>query len=141
VSEQNVELHRRVYEAFNARDVEGLIACLDPSIEWNAVLTVPGGAVYSGHNGIRRWFRDHEDAWGDQIRVQPETYFDLGEQTLALVVLQGRGRQSGAEVAMPNAQVFSWRDGLAVYYQAYIHKEDALRDLRVAEDVLEPIAP
>jgi hypothetical protein len=42
---------------------------------------------------------------------------------------------------MPNAQVFRWRDGLGVYWKGYVHREDALRDLGISEDELEPIAP
>jgi hypothetical protein len=42
---------------------------------------------------------------------------------------------------MPFAQVAKWRDGLLIYWKAYVHREDALRDLGVSEDALEPIAP
>jgi hypothetical protein len=37
--------------------------------------------------------------------------------------------------------VCRWRDGLCVYGKQYAHREDALRDLGVSEDALEPIAP
>ena len=141
MSEQNVELLRRAGEAFNARDIEAFIALCDPSIEWNSHMTVPGGAVYHGHDGLRQYIRDMEDAWGDELRAEPEAYFDLGEHTLVFYVLKWRGRQSGAEVAMPFAQVAKWRDGLCVYWKAYVHREDALRDLGVSENALEPIAP
>ena len=40
-----------------------------------------------------------------------------------------------------HARVCRWRDGLMVYGKAYVHREDALRDLGVSEDALEPIAP
>jgi ketosteroid isomerase-like protein len=64
-----------------------------------------------------RWyFRDLADAW-DEIRGEPEAFFDLGVQTLAFVLFHGRGRHSGAEVAMPIAQVARWRDGLAVSFR------------------------
>ena len=33
------------------------------------------------------------------------------------------------------------RDGLCVYWKAYFHRKDALRDLGVPEDALKPIAP
>jgi hypothetical protein len=56
-------------------------------------------------------------------------------------VLVGRGRQSGAEVATPLAQVARWRDGLAVYNKVYAHRADALSDLGVSDDELEPIDP
>jgi ketosteroid isomerase-like protein len=104
-------------------------------------MTVPGGAVYHGHDGVRRWWRDQEEAWGARLRVEPEAYLDVGEHTLISYVARGRGSNSGAEVAMPVASVATWRDGLMVYLKAFVHREDAPRDLGVSEDELEPIAP
>jgi SnoaL-like protein len=95
VSEENVKLHRRGIAAYNARDVEAMIALSDPSIEFHSGMAV-GSSVYHGHDGMRRWHRDLEDAWGDELRVEPEAFFDLGEHTLLFYVLHGRGRQSGA---------------------------------------------
>jgi len=89
----------------------------------------------------RRFFRDIEDAWGDETRMEPEAYFDLGEDTLLFLVLHGHGRQSAAEVTMSGAQAVRWRDGLCVHFKGCDHREGALSDLGVAEDDLEPIAP
>ncbi len=141
MSETNVAPHRRALEAFHARDVEAFIACLDPDVEYHSVMTVPGGAVYHGHDGVRKYFADFKDVWGDEFRVEPEAFFVLGDHTLMFYSLHGFGQQSGAEVAMPGAQVCKWRDGLMVYGKAYVHREDALRELGVSEDELEPIAP
>jgi ketosteroid isomerase-like protein len=141
VLEQNVELHRRAIEAYNARDTEAFVALCDPQIEVHSVFAAPGGAVYHGHDGVRQWHRDLEEAWGDDFRVEPEAFFDLGEDALVFSVLHGHGRQSGVEVAMPNAQVARMRDGLIVYMKVYIHREDALSDLGVSENALEPIGP
>jgi ketosteroid isomerase-like protein len=141
VSERNIELARRLVEAYNARDVEAYIACHDPSIEFYSAFAAVSGGVYHGHDGVRRFFQDMEDAWGRDIRIEPETYFDLREQVLAYYVLHGRGQNSGVEVAMPNAAVVTWREGLVVYFRAYTSREDALRDLGVSEDELEPIEP
>jgi ketosteroid isomerase-like protein len=140
VSEQNVELHRRAIEAFNARDLGASIALCDPQIEFHSMFAAVEG-VYHGHDGLRRFRTDLEEAWGGQFRLEPEAYFDLGEYTVAFYALRGRGKQSGAEVALSGTHVFRWRDGLIVYFKAYAHREDALRDLGVSEDALEPIAP
>jgi hypothetical protein len=78
--------------------------------------------------------------WED-LRAEPEAYFDLGEQTLAFYVLRARGRQSGLELVLPIAALARWRDGLACYWMTYDKREDALRELGVQEDALEPIAP
>jgi hypothetical protein len=140
VSQENVEVHRRGDEAFNTRDVENFIAFFDPNIEFHTEFSAVGG-VYHGHDGLRKFLRDFEDAWGGEIRLEPEAYFDLGQHTLAFHVLHGRGRHSGAEVAMPVAHLVRWRDDLAIYFKAYAQREDALSDLGVSEDELEPIDP
>src|SRR5438046_174594 len=59
MSEQDIELQRRFTEAFNARDVDALIALCDPNIEIHSTFAELG-AVYHGHDGLRRWHRDFE---------------------------------------------------------------------------------
>ena len=84
MSQETVDLHRRSVEACNTRDVENFIAFCDPQIELHSTVTVPGGAAYHGHDGVRRWHRDLADGWGDELRVEPEAYFDLGEHTIKI---------------------------------------------------------
>jgi hypothetical protein len=141
MSERNVELTRRYIAGFNARDIEALIAYCDPSIEFHSTFAAVGGAVYHGPDGLRSWHRDLAEAWGDEIRLEPKAYVDLGERTLAFYVIHGRGRHSGVEVAMPITAVAKWRDGLLLYVKSYVHTESALSDLGVSEDELEPIDP
>jgi hypothetical protein len=141
VPAHEVELTRGYVKVFNARQLDAFIAYCDPRIEFHSVFEEVGGAVYHGHDGMRQWHRDFEEVWGKEIRLEPEAYFDLGEQTLAFLVIQGRGQQSGADVAMPYAHVVRWRNDLAVYATSYIRREDALRALGVTQDELEPLAP
>ena len=141
MSQENIERHRQLIETFNARDIEAFIALCDPQIEFHSVFAAVGGADYGGQDGMRRYFAEIDDAWGEELQVEPEAYFDLGEHTLAFFVAHGRGPQSGAEVRMPYAQVVRWRDGLIVYYKAFSQREDAIRHLGITEKELEPIAP
>jgi ketosteroid isomerase-like protein len=138
VSEQNVQLHRRLIEAYNARDTEAFIALCDPQIEVHSVFAAPGGTDYRGHDGVRRWHQDLAEAWAGGFRVEPEAFFDFGDDTLMFGVLHGREPQSGVEVEMPNAQVVTLRDGLVTYLKVYMHREDALRDLGVSAEDLPP---
>jgi ketosteroid isomerase-like protein len=107
MSESNLELMRRSNAAYNARDIQAFIGYCDPSIEFHSMFAAVGGGVYHGHDGLRKWFPDLEEAWGNETRLEPEAYFDLGEQTLAFAVLRGRGRHSGAEVAMRSPRLRS----------------------------------
>lgn len=140
MSGENVELFRRAHEAFNAGAIEGFLAYFDPSIEFDSAFAAVDAPLY-GHDGLRRWRRELEDAWGDEIRVEVEAYFDLGEQVLAFCVLHGRGRHSGMRVAMPVTQVSTWRDGLMTHFKSYTNREDALKRLGVSKEALEPIDP
>jgi hypothetical protein len=83
MSERNVELHRQHMEDFNARDLAALIAHSDPNVELHSTFAAVGGAVYYGHEALRKWLRDLEEAWGKELRVEPKAYFDLGNQTLS----------------------------------------------------------
>jgi ketosteroid isomerase-like protein len=100
VSEQSVEGHRRIYEAFNARDADALVGLCDPSIVVESVFGAVSGAVYHGHDGVRQWHRDLAEARGEEIRVEAETYFALGNRALVFDVMHGRGRRSGVEEAI-----------------------------------------
>ena len=58
MSEENVELVRRLLDMFANRDHEGVFAFYDPEIEWDAThLRAAGlddlGGVYRGHDGVR----------------------------------------------------------------------------------------
>jgi ketosteroid isomerase-like protein len=141
MSQQNVDVVHAFTEAFNAGDIEALVACCDPKIELHSTFAAIGGAIYHGHEGMRNWRRDLEEAWGGEIRSALEALFDLGERMLVFTVLYGRGRQSGVEVGLPAAMVVKADRDRLVYFKGYWHREDALRDLGVSEDALEPIAP
>jgi ketosteroid isomerase-like protein len=141
LSRENVERHRRAIEAFNAHDLKRFISFFDREAEFHSVFAAVGGAIYRGHDELPRYFRDLTDAWGDEIRIEPEAYFDLGEDTLLFLLFHGRGRQSGVEVAMRVALRATWRNGLVVHLRSYTQREEALRDLGVSEEQLEPIAP
>ncbi len=60
MSSENVQAHRRVVDAFNKRDVEGIAALCDPQIELHSAVTT---TLYHGHEGVRKWNRDLEEAW------------------------------------------------------------------------------
>ena len=135
---ENLRLHRRVIEAFNARDVDGIVALCDPAIELHSAVTA---SVYSGHEGVRSWHRDLEEAFGAEVWIEPVKYFDLDEHMITFHLLHGRGRQSGADVAERFAHVHRWRDGLTVWFKAYARQEAALSDLGVSRSTVRAIEP
>jgi ketosteroid isomerase-like protein len=74
MSQENVELARRAYAAFNRGDSEGMVADIAPDLEYVTTGAIPGvGGVYPGPEGLRRF--------------------------LAGLTFEGRGKQSGVDTA------------------------------------------
>jgi hypothetical protein len=111
------------------------------AVEFHSAFAAVGGATYRGHDALRTWHRDLREAWGEEIRVEPDAYFDLGEHTLTFSTYYARGLHSGAKVVMPATGVTRSRDGLVTYVKVYLDRAGALRDVGVSEDQLQPIAP
>src|SRR5262245_62636227 len=96
MSEENVELVRRAYDAFNRGDFEGWLAALDPDVEWDERYIAPDAAVYRGHDGVRRWARKGSAAIGSPS-FEMLRWFARGDVVVTEVIVHARGVASGAE--------------------------------------------
>lgn len=148
MSQENVDRHRRLLElhrgfpgTLDERREAELIEVCDPEIEIRSSFAAVGGAVYRGHDGVRAWLQELQETWGGEFRIEADEFFDLGDQTLALGDLLGRGTHSGIEVTMQAIGVARWRDGRCLSHRGYMHREDALRDLGITEADLAALDP
>jgi ketosteroid isomerase-like protein len=97
MSQENVELARLGYEAFNRGDIDGLLDLCAPDIKWRDLATIDSEAV-TGKDAVRAYFETVMEAW-EQIRLEPEEIIDLGGDRVVVVShLTGRGKGSGIEV-------------------------------------------
>jgi hypothetical protein len=97
MSQENVEIVRRVYDAFARADLDVVLSYLDPEIELSQPPEMPGGGTYHGREGVvqgvAKWF----GAWDDYV-VQVQELIDLGDQVVVRTRHGGRGKASGIEV-------------------------------------------
>lgn len=49
---------RRWFEAFNSRDLEAMLACTDPEVDFHPLRLHGLGGGYRGHEGMRQWFEE-----------------------------------------------------------------------------------
>ena len=103
MSEHDVEIVRRVYDAAVHRDQASVLELYDPEIEWDTSRPgtpgdMAGRGVYRGHDGLRAWFRAWYEAWYDLVDDCQEL-IDDGEHVISVSTMRGRGRISGAEVS------------------------------------------
>ena len=134
MSQENVEVLRRAYEAFNRGDREGAAAGFAPEAEY-VVTTgqIPGaGGVYRGPEGYRRFL---ESWWGefDEPGIEVHELIETGDQVLASLKLRGRGKQSGVETSWDIWQIWTVRDGKVVRGQGFTSREEALEAAGLSE--------
>ena len=133
MSQENVALVRRGYEAFNRGDLDGMFAEAAPSFEYLATGVIPGaGGVYHGPEEFRSFL---ERWWGefDEPRIEVHELTAAGDQVLASLTFRGRGRQSGVEANWSLWQLWRVRDGQFVRGQGFTSREAALEAVGLRE--------
>jgi ketosteroid isomerase-like protein len=136
MSKENVEAFKRGIDAMNRGDVEGVLRELHPSVEFHMALQeLVGGeaAVYRGHEGVREYFRDIDEAFAE-VELDYTEIHDLGDRVFATGSFRTRGRQSGAVTESPVAalvDVDAASKGTRVL--TYLDPKDALKAAGLAE--------
>ena len=135
MSQENVEVMRRMYERWLADD-PSLIDAFDPEIEVHpdpAADLVGVNDVYRGHDGLRRYMAQVYEAFED-YRPEVEDLLDLGDKVVTLAIEHGRGRASGAAVeAHRTAHVWTMRAGKAVRVDLYLDRTKALEAVGLSD--------
>src|SRR4051794_32210706 len=107
MSQENVELVRRIGEAFNLDGLPAIEDLLDPEVVFDLSRSpFPDAGVYRGIDGVRQWFGGLADAFG-QIQYEIERREAVGEKVAALVRVRGHGPESGIEIDYRFVPVFT----------------------------------
>src|SRR4051812_5486481 len=107
MSQENVEVARRAYEAFNRGDIAGWLAMHCPEVELHTLVNDPERTVYHGHDEMRTWA---EGALGttEWLRFEPLRFIEAGEFLLVPVRIFAKGRGSGVPTEMHIFHVFEF---------------------------------
>ena len=133
MSEENVEIVRRVYEAAAGRDTASILALYDPEVELDATRMGVGDlGVYHGHEGLRSLFGEFHEVWG-KIEYDYEELIDAGQHVVAVVTRHARGRASGVDVEAPLALLWTVREGKVVRVVWFLTREQALEAAGLSE--------
>jgi ketosteroid isomerase-like protein len=136
MSEENVEAFKRGNAAINRGDVEGLLKEVHPEVEFHAFMEeLLSGAtrVYSGHAGVREFFRDFNEHF-DELHWEYPDIRDLGDRVLAIGTFRARGRGSGAEVETPLGVLIDYdKNGIATVVLSTADPREALEAAGLSE--------
>jgi uncharacterized protein len=125
MSEDNVEIIRRGYEAWNRGDLDQIHRMTDDSFEWREASEVPGAGTRRGRAEFDRYLRSFRHFWRE-FEFEPLEIRAAGDRVLAVVVERGRGARSDLEVSQRFLHVWTLRDGKAVRLEGFYDEVAAL---------------
>lgn len=137
MSEENLALVRRNYEAINSVDrtaeefvdpedvAPDLWASLAPDFELHGRPDVPDSQDYRGREVTKDFWRMLQEVWSE-LRWEPLEFTDLGDAIVVETRIVGVGRGSDVPIEADETDVFWFRDGRIVLVQGFATKAEAL---------------
>jgi ketosteroid isomerase-like protein len=117
MSEQNVEIVRRMMDARNRGEIDVVMTFAASDIEFDLSAS-PGtfAGVYTGHEALLRLWAAWSEVFSEMI-WEAEEFIDAGDAVVVPVTFHARGRESGAETVTRAVHVYWLRDGQVVRYR------------------------
>jgi uncharacterized protein len=131
MSEENVEIVRRIIDAYIAGDFEAALALIDPDVEFDISMR-PDGKVYMGHAGVIEGLRTWTGTW-DAYTFEIEELIDAGEHVIAVDRQSGRGKGSGLTLEHSFSAVYTIGNGKVIRMVWFTNRDDALEAVGLSE--------
>jgi ketosteroid isomerase-like protein len=131
--EDHAVLVERLYEAFNRRDPEEIVAICDATMEFFPVVTAEAlgrDAPYVGPDGLHAYLADAARVW-EELLITPSKI----EQRDNLVLVRGRVYARSRELGirdMPVAWIWEIRDGRFIRGEVFPDLENAVERFSAA---------
>ena len=125
MSQENVEIVRRSYEAFARGDISSWLSDIDPEVVIHENADFPDSLTFRGHRGALKWIESVNELWED-ARIEPQTFRSSGDFVVVSCRATGRGRGSGIPMDEAFYQVVRMRNGRVAEAWAYNEEAQAL---------------
>ena len=131
MSEQNVEVVRRMWEAFLGDDpARGLSFC-DPDIEWDGT-NLPDGKIARGHEAIVEHAMGWAEMWDDWT-MEPERFIDAGGDRVIVVFRETGRSESGLQMDELHAELYTVRNGKVTFRKGFSGPAEAFEAAGLSE--------
>src|SRR5947209_9142522 len=130
----NVELVRRLWNAFERGGIEAVLEVADPDVTWEPY--GGGGVVYRGHDGLREYMEGRRER-DEEADGRLYSAFAKGDA----VVARGEVRIKGPHgiVTMQPGWLYEFHDGKLIRFRGFPTQEAALRAAGLAPQDREAI--
>ena len=130
MSQENVEIARRSFDALNQSGVESIISSgfYSPEIVFDfSPAGVPGLGVHCGYDEIRAFEEDWFGAFPfEEWEIEVDELIDHRDQVIAMLRQRGRGASSGVATEIAFVSVSTLRGGEIVRTEFYLDRKNAL---------------
>ena len=125
MSQENVEIVRRLYEAMNARDLDLIRELGSPDVEWVPDPIRVADKPVRGLEGVIRFFTDRAEVFSE-LRTEPEGFRETDDKVVVFLHVTGKGEASGAEFDIRAAHLWTLKDGVVVRREGFGDRAEAL---------------
>ena len=133
MSQENVEIVRRVFAALSRGDRETAFGFADPEIVVDATRRVFNPTTYVGLEGIRQWASDMDEIW-EEFHAEVREFIEAGDHVVVILRLHGKGKASRVDVEQSVAGVWTVRNGQVVRIEiGYTDPRQALEAAGLSE--------
>ena len=126
MSQENVEIVKAAYAAFNEGDLDAVSQLHGPAIEWKTSVEDPDAATHQGQVAVRRYFEGWIESFPG-LRANLEDCVEApSDKVLAAVRYTGRARASGMDLEWRQWLVYTVRQRLIIRAEEFFDRDDAL---------------
>jgi uncharacterized protein len=129
MSQENVSVVRRAFEASERHDNEAALTFYHPDVEIESSFP---GRTYRGLDGVRAFWRDWVGvmtSYGGEV----DEWIEAGDQVIAIMHTWARGKMSGVSVERREAHLWTLQDGKLRRLRVFPTKDEALEAAGLSE--------
>jgi ketosteroid isomerase-like protein len=117
-----------MFACWAGEDLEGMLECADPSLEWHAAAD---GRLYKGHAGVREFFKRFQDD-GQRLEVPLQRAIELAPGKILAVGRLRLMRPGHGLADSPGVWAFHVRRGKVIRIESYRSEREATEALKAA---------
>jgi ketosteroid isomerase-like protein len=132
MSQENVEIVRKVYDAWAGGNPAQAFDYLDPEVVWEAIEDAPDAGTYRRHSGVKRYMED----WLEDFEMFPFQFgrsIEIDEQLVLEQRGTTKGRGSGLQTEVHYAAVYTFRSDKVLTVKEYGTYAGALEAVGLSE--------
>jgi uncharacterized protein len=132
MSQENVEVVRKVYERWSQGDFRAGVDVLDPLVSFILPPEFPDAGNYLGPEGLAGYMRGLLEPW-IRLTIEAEEIADAGDSVVVAVLQRGVGGGSGAATEFRYFQVWSFRGRKVIRLENFRERAEVREALGLRE--------